>query len=222
MEIQKNIIPIEIFKDLDHTHKIKRREALDNILSFINKDEESTNYKKIIFPEEYEASLISRLSDDSEINRSKTCQVVREIFKRNLCSKKMIGFLMPVISHRIGKIPFIEECEENRLELLKILESIIDTFDTDVQNYTNEFCFICAACLNDNFSEVILKSCDCIIKYATLIGPKFQMFSNSFPRHLVKCISKHKLKVRIKAINTLGKYCSIHYSVYCIFFYLNN
>lgn len=189
-----------LLNDLNNKNKLKRRNALNQLQKKI----ELENFTLEVY-NYYEAPLLSALSDESEINRHRVCIALETVLQKKLKPPSLTTYLIPTIRHQLCSDPIIEDCEENRLELLILLENMISCYDKDVNLHTSELCDILCSGLKDSYPQVVLKSCDCVIKLSTVFRTKFPMFCNSFLKYLIRCFRKYRYKVRVKALNTLGK-----------------
>ncbi|KAL7639700.1 UNVERIFIED_CONTAM: hypothetical protein RMT77_010204 [Armadillidium vulgare] len=187
-----------LLNDLNNKNKLKRRNALNQLQKII----ELENFTLEVY-NYYEAPLLSALSDESEINRHSVCIALETVLQKKLKPQSLTTYVIPTIRHQLCSDPIIEDCEENRLELLILLENMINCYDKNLNLHTSELCDILCSGLKDSYPEVVLKSCDCIIKLSTVLRTKFPMFCNSFLKYLIRCFRKYRYKVRVKALNTL-------------------
>ncbi|XP_068208921.1 dynein axonemal assembly factor 5 [Palaemon carinicauda] len=195
----------EIFNKMKDDNKVKRRKALEKYSELIFESE--------LNPEEHRLSdifthsipmLVPRLSDPSEMNRINTCNIILKFVNANVFGEKHLIDVIPVIYHRLGTVPLIEESEDVRLLFINILAGFVNCFQAKLIPYTNDIVNILKVSVLDPCPELRKAATECVSAFAIATKEKFHMQSGSLVKPLVKGLNHQRFKNRIACINALG------------------
>ena len=211
-----------LLSKLKDKNKVSRRKTLQLIKEELEKSSSNliqklNNGNETLPSKEEEKELLSELgnilvtllSDESELNRTINSEILCEMTQKIYLSENHFIIIFSTLAQRLGNTPIIEESEEVRSLNVKLISHIVDVIDEKkLPQYYNDLINILKATVLDPCPEVRVLANKCICQSALKSKDKFNLQSSSLIKPLVKCISHQRFKIRIAALEALGK-CKI-------------
>ncbi|XP_064104461.1 dynein axonemal assembly factor 5-like [Macrobrachium nipponense] len=196
----------EIFNKMNDDNKAKRRKALEKYSEVVFESEIIKDERKLTDILTHSiASLVPRLSDQSEMNRINASNIILKFINLSVFDEKLLIDIIPVIYHRLGSaVPPIEESEEVRLLYINIVAELVTLFQGKLIPYMNDVINILKASVLDPSPEVRKAATECTSAFAKATREKFHMQSESLVKPLTKGLNHQRFKNRIACINALG------------------
>ncbi|KAK7070029.1 hypothetical protein SK128_001063 [Halocaridina rubra] len=198
----------EILNLMQDQHKAKRKKALEKLekLIFESVEKESENRQPFLRQtlQFCLASLTSCMTDASEANRLKACEILMKFIEGEALTEKHLVDVIPVLYHRLAKVPQLEESEDVRLLYIKIIHGLAEYFQEKMTPYMNDIVNILKESVLDASPEVRKASCECVSTFAKATKDKFHMQSESLVKPLIKGLAHQRFRNRIACITALG------------------
>ncbi|XP_042232558.1 dynein axonemal assembly factor 5-like [Homarus americanus] len=194
-----------ILSDLQHTNKAKRKKAFDEYYKLVFEDEESVDKGKLDKILEFSLSLlVTSLGDPSEVIRMKVSIILLKFIDECVVSECQLVDIIPVIHHRLGVVPVMEESEDVRLLLVNIIMGLTLKFEAKMIPYMNDVVNILKESVVDRSPDVRKAASECVRAYTRATREKFHMQSESLVKPLLKALTHQRFKNRISCLNALG------------------
>ena len=206
-EINRNMIL------LSDSNKITRQKALQNLCndlkaSLSNNDEDEHLHPSSNVIE----SVLKVFSDPAEKNRDLALtyisMYISQYCKNEDSIDKILSLLMPSLVQRLGTNDIVEPSEEIRLKSVSFLSELCRTYANGrrLALYLNEWIAILKRTIIDPYPEVRKLSCELTFKFAAKCHEKFHLMSENLIKPILETMKHQHAKVRVEAINALGKY----------------
>ncbi|KAG7163083.1 Dynein assembly factor 5, axonemal-like, partial [Homarus americanus] len=184
-----------ILSDLQHTNKAKRKKAFDEYYKLVFEDEESVDKGKLDKILEFSLSLlVTSLGDPSEVIRMKVSIILLKFIDECVVSECQLVDIIPVIHHRLGVVPVMEESEDVRLLLVNIIMGLTLKFEAKMIPYMNDVVNILKESVVDRSPDVRKAASECVRAYTRATREKFHMQSESLVKPLLKALT-HQRKI---------------------------
>lgn len=191
---------------LQSESKMTRKQALLKINEEIfenptNKDCDIT----VVFPEVY-AYVLKSFSDASEACRETSAMIISNFIDKLPLNDYYLTYILPVIVRRIGCPEIIEESEEIRLVLIKLVRKILEKYKVSqlLSPFINDFTSILTKTVTDPFHLVKLEACECIIMVTRVLQRDFHFQSESYVKPILSNFGHRHFRVRVAAIKAIG------------------
>jgi dynein assembly factor 5 len=206
-ELNRNIVL------LSDSNKITRQKALQSLcndlkssLSITDNDDHLRPPSNILEP------TLKILSDPAEKNRDLALTYI-SMYVTHYCIDegsidKALVSIMPALVQRLGMNDIIEPSEEIRLKSVSLLFELCRIYPNGnkLGLYLNEWIIILKRTIIDPYPEVRKLSCELTSKLSAKCHEKFHMMSESLIKPIIETMKHQHAKVRVEAINALGKY----------------
>lgn len=161
----------------------------------------------IVFPEIY-AYVLKGFSDASESCREISAQIISNFIEKLPLNDYYLTYIFPVLVRRIGCPEIVEESEEIRLILVKLVHTIIDKYQGTplLSSFINDLTSILTKTSTDPFSKVKMVACECIIMLTKVLQRDFHFQSESFVKPVLSNFAHQHFRVRVAAIKAIGNY----------------
>jgi dynein assembly factor 5 len=207
-EMNRNIVL------LSDPNKITRQKALQSLcndlkssLSITDNDDDHPH-----LPSNILESVLKIFSDPAEKNRDLALNYV-SMYITQYCTDensidKALSLLIPAFVQRLGTNDIVEPSEEIRLKSISLLFEICRTYSNGnkLSLYLNEWIIILKRTIIDPYPEVRKLSCELTSKLAEKCHEKFHLMSENLVKPIIETMKHQHAKVRVEAINALGKY----------------
>lgn len=191
---------------LQSESKMTRKQALLKINEEIfenptNKDCDLT----AVFPEVY-AYVLKSFSDASEACRETSAMIISNFIDKLPLNDYYLTYILPVIVRRIGCPEIIEESEEIRLVLIKLVRKILEKYKVSqlLSPFINDFTSILTKTVTDPFHLVKLEACECIIMVTRVLQRDFHFQSESYVKPILSNFGHRHFRVRVAAIKAIA------------------
>ncbi|XP_031556171.1 dynein assembly factor 5, axonemal-like [Actinia tenebrosa] len=190
---------------LSDDNRTTRRRALDKILKDVlqRKPPLSAQVLQSLL-DELVKPLLKVMSDPTEKCRDLSVQIMSEFADKIVDVSVFLPYIIPTISQRLGQPEIVENCEELRLALVKLLTTVTKLCQNKMAVYIDDMIKIFQRTNLDPFHEVRKESFKCINVLAPAIPEQFYFQGNSLVSSLLKTISHQHSKVRVACIETIG------------------
>jgi dynein assembly factor 5 len=218
-EINRNVVL------LTDPNKITRQKALQSLCNDL-KTSLSTkdNVDHTHLPSNMIESVLKILSDPAEKNRD-LALTYTSMYVTQYCTEennidKALSFIMPSLVQRLGMNDIVEPSEEIRLKSISLLYELCRLYPNGnrLALYLNEWIIILKRTIIDPYPEVRKLSCELTSKLSAKCHEKFHMMSEVLIKPIIETMKHQHAKVRVEAINALGKYFNriknIHYFIF--------
>lgn len=206
-EMNRNIVL------LSDSNKITRQKALQNLCNDLKSSLTITdNDDHLKPPSNILESILKIFSDPAEKNRD-LALIYISMYMTQYCTDEIsidraLALLMPAFVQRLGMNDIIEPSEEIRLKSLTILNEFCRIYSNGnkLSLYLNEWIIILKRTIIDPYPEVRKLSCELTSKLAGKCHERFHMMSESLIKPIIETMKHQHAKVRVEAVNALGKY----------------
>lgn len=205
-EMNRNIVL------LADSNKITRQKALQSLCNDLKSSMNLTdNEDHQQPPANIIESMLKILPDPAEKNRDLALNYI-SMYITQYCRDetsidKILALIMPAFVQRLGMNDIVEPSEEIRLKSINILAELCRIYPNGnkLALYLNEWVIILKRTIIDPYPEVRKLSCELTSKLAAKCHEKFHMMSESLVKPLIETMKHQHAKVRVEAINALGK-----------------
>ncbi|XP_055606065.1 dynein axonemal assembly factor 5 [Uranotaenia lowii] len=195
--------------NVQSTERMVRQRALKDFLDFTRGDKLSSMEAPEVFDGTY-LHVLRCYADRFEMIRSLAISVVNEMLAKLPANDYYLGYIIPVITKRIGQREIIEDSEEVRLLLLEQLELIIEKYsdpdgsrgDPLLKSYDG-LIDILIKTLKDPFPAAQKQSCE-IVKQLASATPSMHYRAEALVSPTVTVLKHRHSANRIAAIEALG------------------
>lgn len=205
-----------ICKNVQNPERMIRQKALKDLLAFCVSEEIEKRDVVEVFDSCY-LYILKCYADKFETCRSFACTIVSELLERLPENDFYLGYIIPVLTKRIGQSEIIEESEELRLDLVKQLLQMVNKFKTEdrlLKSY-NDIMDILIKTLRDPYPAVQRESCE-VIKILSEESC-FHYRAEALVNPLIAILRHRHSANRILAISALGFVClKIHSNGECV------
>lgn len=218
-EMNRNIVL------LADPNKITRQKALQNLCNDLKSSLSNTDNNEYIQPPpNIIESVLKIFSDPAEKNRDLALTYI-SMYITKYCTDensidKLLSLLMPALVQRLGTNDIIEPSEEIRLKYVSLLFDICRMYSNGnkLALYLNEWVAILKRTIIDPYPEVRKLSCELTSKLSAKCHEKFHLMSENLVKPIIETMKHQHAKVRVEAINALGKYF-VAFFILIFFFY---
>ncbi len=117
---------------------------------------------------------------------------------------EFLSYVIPFLVQRIGQQDIVEQSEEIRLQLVKLLKYLIEVSSKRIGAYVDDCVKILQRTIIDPYPEVKKESCNCACVLAKTVPEQFHMQSESLIKPLLQTLSHQHSRVRVTAVNAIG------------------
>jgi dynein assembly factor 5 len=201
---------------LSDPNKITRQKALQSLCNDLKSSNDNDDHSPP--PPNTIESILKILSDPAEKNRDLALTYV-SMYITKYCTDensidKTLSLLILSLVQRLGTNDIIEPSEEIRLKSITLLSELCRIYPNEnkLGLYLNEWIIILKRTIIDPYPEVRKLSCELTSKLSAKCREKFHMMSESLIKPIIETMKHQHAKVRVEAINALGKYfCKIQF-----------
>lgn len=202
-ELNRNVVL------LADPNKITRQKALQNLCNDLKAvtttgAENGDNSRSSVHIIE---SMLKIFADPAEKNRDLALSYVSMYMAQYCTDEKnldqIMTLLLPAFVQRLGMLDIVEPSEEIRLKSVSLLMELCR--GSRLSLYLNEWIAILKRTIVDPYPEVRKVSCELASKLAKGCPEKFHMMSESLVKPLFETMKHQHAKVRVEAIQALGK-----------------
>lgn len=206
-EVNRNIVL------LTDSNKITRQKALQSLCNDLKSSlnlTENEDYQRP--PSNILESMLKILPDPAEKNRELALTYISmhiaQYCKDENSIDRALASVMPAFVQRLGMNDIVEPSEEIRLKSVTLLFELCRIYPNGnkLGLYLNEWVIILKRTIIDPYPEVRKLSCELTSKLAAKCHEKFHMMSESLVKPIIETMKHQHAKVRLEAINALGKY----------------
>ena len=205
-EMNRNIVL------LSDPNKITRQKALQSLCNDLKSALSTTETDDHLQPPaNIMESMLKILSDPAEKNRDLALTYI-SMYITKYCTEetnidRVLASIIPALVQRLGMNDIIEPSEEIRLKSVSILSELCRIYpnSSKLALYLNEWVTILKRTIIDPYPEVRKLSCDLTSKLAAKCPERFHLMSESLVKPIIETMKHQHAKVRVEAINALGK-----------------
>ncbi|CAI9739172.1 dynein axonemal assembly factor 5-like [Octopus vulgaris] len=190
---------------LNESNKMIRRKALQDISKDINKrkpDLESSDLQRIF--NELLKPLLKEFSDPAESCREQAIELMSELLTIVPGQCEYLPYLIPVLVQRLGQQEIIENSEEVRLILVRLLIKAMELNGKKIEAYLNDVIKILQRTIVDNYPQIKKNSCMAASLLAKTVPDVFHMQSESLINPLLQNLTHQHSKVRVCVLEAIG------------------
>lgn len=149
--------------------------------------------------------LTKLLADPIEKCREITIELIESYFNQSKDVDLMLPVLVPVLVQRLGQQEVVEQSEELRLQLVKLISALVVQAEKKNAVYLDEYVAILQKTIVDPYPEVKKESCQCASTLAMSIPENFHQQSESLIKPLLHSISHQHSRVRVAVVEAIGE-----------------
>lgn len=206
MNIETNEVLINKYcNELCSEDKKQRKRSIENIKNELLGLSNAPSEKLITLYELVHKHLINCFKDKTESIREIAVVTVTEVIEVIPVKQLYFESLMPVISDRLSGDVVLENSEEVRLCLVKLLSLLVSKYKNCLFQYLNDFINILAKTISDPYPKVKLESCECAAELAKSIPQNFHLQSESLTTPLINTLLHQHYRIRVAGIRSIGK-----------------
>ncbi|XP_014783487.1 dynein axonemal assembly factor 5 [Octopus bimaculoides] len=190
---------------LNESNKITRRKALQDISKDINRrknDLESSELQRIF--NELLKPLLKEFSDPAESCREQAIELMSELLTMVPGQCEYLPYLIPVLVQRLGQQEIMENSEEVRLILVRLLIKAMELNGKKIGVYLNDVIKILQRTIIDNYPQIKKDSCVAASLLANTVPDVFHMQSESLINPLLQNLTHQHSKVRVCVLEAIG------------------
>nr|XP_023027609.1 dynein assembly factor 5, axonemal [Leptinotarsa decemlineata] len=185
-----------------------RKEAYISIEKYLRSHSELSNQElRNIFSETYMYTL-NGLRDKTESVREQAIEFVKFLIIEKLpINDYYLSYVFPLLVERIGSVELIEESEEIRLQMVKLLDAIITKYSNtnQLKPFLNDSVIILAEAVKDKFPLMKELSCRLILKLANALPRDFHCQAGNLIKPVLSCFGHQRYKIRVESIKAIGE-----------------
>lgn len=194
--------------NLQSDSKLARKQALQAINEeiFENPDNKGCDLT-LVFPGIY-AYILKSFSDSSEACRDAAALIISNFIDQLPLNDYYLTYILPVLVRRVGCPEIVEESEEIRLILVKLVQKIINKYKGTqlLCPFMNDFTSILTKTSTDPYPKVKLEACECIILLSKVLQRDFHFQLESYVKPIVSNFAHQHFRVRVASIKAIGKF----------------
>lgn len=195
----------KIIVSLQADEKNRRRQALEEIMKNISREEMSSRLDDLVkIWESIDRFLIRILNDNTETCRDLTVGILKIFLEVLPPNDKHIIYVIPIMSRRLGAQEQLEPSEEVRLKCVSLLRMIIAKYKDLLVPYIQDVTGILARTVMDNYPNVKKESCRCISEYAKTLPRHFYSQSEHLIKPILSNFTHQHYRVRLAAVKAIG------------------
>ncbi|ESO05753.1 hypothetical protein HELRODRAFT_111152 [Helobdella robusta] len=118
--------------------------------------------------------------------------------------EELLQYIFPIMIKRLAQSEVVENSEEIRLRLVKMLILVIHSCKKNVAPYTGDIIKILEQTIIDTYPEVKKASCECVSSLAETVSSQFYSHSEPLIKPLSITITHQHSKIRVAVIKALG------------------
>ncbi|GAB1607799.1 dynein assembly factor 5, axonemal-like [Argonauta hians] len=189
---------------LNENNKMTRKKALQDISKDINrrKNELEKSDLRNIFNELLKP-LLKEFSDPAESCREQAAEILTELLSNVSDQCDYLPYLMPVLVQRLGQPEMIENSEEVRLILLRLVIKVTELNGKKISVYLDDIIKILQRTIVDNYPQIKKDSCGLASLVAKTVPDVFHMQSESLINPLLQNITHQHSKVRVCVLEAI-------------------
>lgn len=202
LDLELNKITVSLQAD----EKTRRRQALEEIMENISREETSQSRVEVLVKiwENVHRYLVRILNDNTEICRDLTVGILRIFLEALPPDDKHIIYIIPIMSRRLGVQEQIEPSEEVRLKCVSLLRTIILKYKDLLAPYIPDITRILTRTVIDSYPNVKKESCKCVSDYAKTLSRYFYSQSEHFIKPVLSNFTHQHYRVRLAAVEAIG------------------
>lgn len=206
MNIETNEVLINKYcNELSSEDKKQRKKSIENIKNELFGLSNASSEKLIPLYELVQKHLINCFKDKTESIREIAVLTVTEVIQVIPVKQLYFESLMPVISDRLCGDVMLEDSEEVRLCLVKLLSLLVSKYKSCLFHYLDDFVNILAKTISDPYPKVKSESCECAAELAKSIPQYFHTQSESLITPLINTLLHQHYRIRVAGISSIGK-----------------
>lgn len=195
----------KIIVSLQADEKNRRRQALEEIMKNISREEMSSRLDDLVkIWESIDRFLVRILNDNTETCRDLTVGILKIFLEVLPPNDKHIIYVIPIMSRRLGAQEQLEPSEEVRLKCVSLLRMIIAKYKDLLVPYIQDVTGILARTVMDNYPNVKKESCRCISEYAKTLPRHFYSQSEHLIKPILSNFTHQHYRVRLAAVKAIG------------------
>ncbi|GAB1864932.1 HEAT repeat-containing protein 2 [Camponotus japonicus] len=195
----------KIIVSLQADEKNRRRQALEEIMKNISREEMSSRLDDLVkIWENIDRFLVRILNDNTETCRDLTVGILKIFLEALPPNDKHIIYVIPIMSRRLGAQEQLEPSEEVRLKCVSLLRMIIAKYKDLLVPYIQDVTGILARTVMDNYPNVKKESCRCISEYAKTLPRHFYSQSEHLIKPILSNFTHQHYRVRLAAVKAIG------------------
>lgn len=206
MNIETNEVLINKYcNELSSEDKKQRKKAIENIKNELLGLSNASSENLTPLYELVQKRLINGFKDKTESVREIAVVTVTEVIQVIPAKQLYFESLMPVISDRLSGDVMLENSEEVRLCLVKLLSLLVSKYKNYLFHYLNDFVNILVKTISDPYPKVKMESCECAAELAKSIPRHFHTQSESLITPLINTLLHQQYRIRVAGIRSIGK-----------------